>query len=202
MLTVLNNGSHTMTLDQGNRQKTLRDLPVLPSLLCTGAQQTWWASAWCPVLQCRDSLSLCASSWHAVGFAAGLAAAALVAQLGGGDAGKPLALTVRLYPHSGPDPGPALSTPFVCLLRELLSLFPWRKDTSSELAESENLTHTRLLWLWYPARGKGQSPAVMVQWAELIEGKDVHPAFSWTRSLSYSLQIKLCKVPPTKHFPR
>lgn len=30
---------------------------------------------------------------------------------------------------------------------ELLSFFPWRKDTLSDLAEHENLTHTYLLWL-------------------------------------------------------
>lgn len=118
------------------------------------------------------------------------------------EAGKPLTVTAWLCWLTAPHPGLALLSAFICLLCELLSFFPWRKDTSSNLAEAENLTHACLLWLWYPARGKGQSPGVMAQWAELMEGKDAHPAFSWTGSLQYHWQVKLWKIPPTKHFPR
>lgn len=171
--------------------KVVRGLPVLPSLLCTGApcfSAETVSHPLCFLLAC-SGISIRPWCW------------------GGGpagrrDVGKPLAPVVQLYRHVGPDPGVASLSPFICLSCELLSFFPWRKDTSSNLAEGENLSHTCLLWLWYPARGKGQSPGVMVQWAELIEGRDVHPAFSWTRSLKYSLQVKMCKIPPTKHFPR
>lgn len=138
---------------------------------------------WCPILQCRDRVS------HPLCFP--LACSGICMRpccWGGGpagrrDVGNPLIPTVRLYQHRGPDPGVASLSPFICQFCELLSFFPCRKDTSSNLAEGENLSHTCLLWLWYPARGKGQSPGVMAQWAELIEGKDVHPAFSWMSSL-------------------
>lgn len=140
------------------------------------------ALPWCPVLQCRDSLS---PSVLPPGVQWDFHQALLLEGWPSwdGDVGGPLTPTVQLYWHTGPGPGVASLSPFICLFCELRSFFPWRKDTSSNLAEGENLSHTCLLWLWYPAHGKGQSPGVMVQGAEVIEGKDVHPAFSWTRSL-------------------
>lgn len=161
----------------------MRCLPVFPSLLCTGAQQTWWASAWCPVLQCRHRVSHSLCFLLACNGACTRPCCWSGGPAGSRDVGKPLTPTVWLYWYVGPHPGLASLSPFICLFCELLSFFPWRKDTSSNLAEVENFTHTCLLWLWYPARGKGQSPGAMVQWAELIEGKDVHPALSWTGSL-------------------
>lgn len=182
LLTILNNGSHTMTLDQGNLQSYKRTAcGPQPALHCGGVALMNFCLLRRASVQ-RQSLTLCTSSWHVMGLALGLAAGA-VTQLGGMDVGKPLTRTVQQRRHVGPDPGVALLSPFICLFCELLSFFPWRKDTSSNLAERENLTHTCLLWLWYPARGKGQSPEVMMEWAELIESQDVHPPLSCTGSL-------------------
>lgn len=171
-----------MTLDQGNLQKSWdvcqcspacsalghsRPDELLPGALCFSADTV--SHPLCFLLACNGACTrpCCWSGGPA----------------GSRDVGKPLTPTVRLYRYTGPHPGLASLSPFICLFCELLSFFPWRKDTSSNLAEVENLTHTCLLWHWYPARGKGQSPGAMVQWAELIEGKDVHPALSWTGSL-------------------
>lgn len=154
-----------MTMDQGNLQSCKRTAcgpqpalqwsrprEFLSGTLCFGAEP--------------KPLTLCTASWHVTGFATGV-----VTQLGRKDVGKPLTWTVLQHRHVGPDPGVALLSSFICLFCELLSFFPWRKDALSNLAERENLTHICLLWLWYPARGKGQSPEVMVEWVELIEGK-------------------------------
>lgn len=82
------------------------------------------------------------------------------------------------------------TTSRVCLIKSLrLSvlwiaiILPMEKRTSSDLAERENLTHTCLLWLWHPARGKGQSPEVIVEGAALTEGEDVHPPLSGSERL-------------------
>lgn len=40
----------------------------------------------------------------------------------------------------------------------------------------------------------------MVERAELIEGKDMHPPLSCAGSLQYSLQVKLCKTLPQSVF--
>lgn len=136
--------------------KVITGLPMVLSLHCTVAKETWWISVWHLNAQ-TESLTLYTSSWHVMGSAWSLAAG-MGTRMGRKDVGKPEARTVRQPRHMGPDPGVALLSPFISLFCELLSFFPWRKDTLSNLAECENLTHTCLLWLWHPARGKGQSP--------------------------------------------